>query len=258
MLKEQQFMVQMGHQPLVNTSTKNGDCWSEWQQCHLFAITEFSSTIVHLKGSSNNVTDTLSRNTINGVQIRISYPEISAAQKHDVVLQRLRRENHTLTWIDFATDDEKTTIGCEMSTGRPRRYLPLALRRKAFNLAHHLSHLSGHITTRILSEQYILRAMNLDIKKWARECFPCQTSKVMKRIRARTINYNRLTTCPHSHRHWGPLPHSKGTDTPTRSNRPEYQMGRCNICQTADSRKLCESSINWVSQSQYIISNRGS
>ncbi|XP_066944566.1 uncharacterized protein [Macrobrachium rosenbergii] len=212
MLEGWQFLVQTDHQPLVHAFTKKTDCW--------LAISKFSCIIRYLKGSSDNVTDALSRNTINAVHIGILHPKIAAAQIDDVDLHCLRQESSALSWRDFTINDRETTIAGEMITGRPRPYLMLALGRKVFSLNHDLSNPSGHSTTHILTERYIWWARRMDIKKWACECLPRQTSKVMRNTKS-GIGEFQITNCCLSHIHVDiecPYPTPRRTDTPSPSS----------------------------------------
>ena len=129
-----------------------------------------------MRGSSNLVADALSRNSLNAVQIGIDYKEIAKGQREDTELKRLRQEKSNLKWIEY--DVEGLTLICETSTGRSRPYLPPQMRKAVFHQAHNLSHPSSKAMVRILTERYLWADMRADIRKWAKECLPCQKSKV--------------------------------------------------------------------------------
>ncbi|XP_066956219.1 uncharacterized protein [Macrobrachium rosenbergii] len=62
--------------------------------------------------------------------IRIAYPEIGEAEKEDVDLQRLWKDNPTLMWSDKSINNREMTITCKTGTGHPRPYLSAGLRRR--------------------------------------------------------------------------------------------------------------------------------
>ncbi|XP_066982781.1 uncharacterized protein [Macrobrachium rosenbergii] len=182
MLEGRLFVIQMDHQPLVHALTKMADAWSAQQQRHLSATAEHSYTIQYLKGLAKPMVDALSRNCVNTTQLRIAYPKIAEAQRDDVDLQRPWWDNPSIAWSDLSINNGEMTIACETSTGRPRPYLSEGLRKKAFNLAHNLSHPSGQTITQILAE--------------------------------RRVPDNTPPTCPHPRRHSGTSTRLRGVQIP--------------------------------------------
>ncbi|XP_066941090.1 uncharacterized protein [Macrobrachium rosenbergii] len=106
--------------------------------------------------------------------------------------------------------------------------------------------------------------MKAGIKKWARECLPCQTSKIMRHTEM-GIGEFQTTQWRLAHIHvdiMGSLPPSNGyrylfkiIDRNTR-----WQMARSNISKAADSKSCAKALIDWVRRHgvlQYITSDRG-
>ncbi|CAB0032830.1 unnamed protein product [Trichogramma brassicae] len=68
-------------------------------------------------------------------------------------------------------------------------YLPESLRRQAFDTAHTLSHPSGRATVKRVALLYFWPSMSKDIVRWAKQCVPCQQSKVHRHNRAELGNF---------------------------------------------------------------------
>ena len=100
---------------------------------------------------------------------------IHEAQCEDEELAQLR-ENSSLNLQRLKIEDH--AIYCDISSGSVRPYIPLSLRRQAFDTIHGLSHPSGRATTRKLIEKFIWPGIKKDALLWARQCIPCQRSKI--------------------------------------------------------------------------------
>ncbi|CAB0036245.1 unnamed protein product [Trichogramma brassicae] len=83
-------------------------------------------------------------------------------------------------------------------------YLPESLRRQAFDTAHTLSHPSGRATVKRVALLYFWPSMSKDIVRWAKQCVPCQQSKVHRHNRAELGNFvtpgRPIRSCAHRHR----------------------------------------------------------
>ena len=95
---------------------------------------------------------------------------IKEEQQTDAELQHLldspQRPLHRLSIED-------NVLYCEISSGVVRSYIPVSLRRAAFNVVHGLSHPSGRSTSRLLPQKFFLPGLKKDAAKWSRECEPC-------------------------------------------------------------------------------------
>ncbi|KAK3871584.1 hypothetical protein Pcinc_023272 [Petrolisthes cinctipes] len=126
--------------PLVHALTRQRDAWSPRQRRHLSAIAEFNCTLTHLPGKKNPVADALSRIEINAVQLGLDYNQLAKEQQQDPETTAVRTAITALQWEDVPLGDSNTSIFCDVSTGRPRPWIPSSLRRHIFNLIHGLSH----------------------------------------------------------------------------------------------------------------------
>lgn len=74
--------------------------------------------------------------------------------------------------------DSCTTIPYDVSTGRPRPWIPAFLRRHVFGLFHDLSHSTRRAPRRLLTKKFVWHGISCDAMNWARSCSSCQISKV--------------------------------------------------------------------------------
>ncbi|KAL7291651.1 hypothetical protein TKK_0014689 [Trichogramma kaykai] len=73
--------------------------------------------------------------------------------------------------------------------GDMKPHLPVSLRREAFDAAHHLSHPSGRATAKRVALQYFWPSLRKDVGRWAKQCVPCQLSKIHRHNRAELGNF---------------------------------------------------------------------
>ena len=71
---------------------------------------------------------------------------------------------------------------CDISSGKPRPYVPSPLRRQVFSFLHSLSHPGTKATAKLVSQQLVWPAIQKDCHTWARDCQHCQRSKVSRHI----------------------------------------------------------------------------
>ena len=172
------FTIQTDHLPLVHAFTKKSDPISARQQRHLSAISEFNCSLQHIPGKNNPVADALSRNSISSVSMGLDYANLAALQRENQDSPELQDPHSSLQWQDFPIDDQGTSIRCDVSSGRPRPWIPPALRRQVFDLIHGISHPSARSTTFLLRQKFVWHGIAKDSKSWSRSCLACQTSKV--------------------------------------------------------------------------------
>ena len=170
------FTIQTDHRPLVTALTKSGDAWSPRQQRHLSAIAESGGKLTYLPGSKNPVADALSRITINDIQARIDYQALAVEQQNDPESEAYRTPITNLTWEYIPINNIQ--VLCDVSTGRPRPFVPTSFRRKIFDVVHGLSHLSIRSTIKLIKAKFVWHTMAKDIRDWARTCDACQRCKV--------------------------------------------------------------------------------
>lgn len=143
----------------------------------------------------------------------IDHDELSVAQALDEELQQLLTHNDTslkLQTLNYGPDGKGIT--CDISTNNVRPFVPPPLRRRVFDVLHNLAHPSGRTTVKIIAQRYIWPSMNKDVTQWARDCVPCQRSKVGRHIHTTPAAFP-LPDERFDHIHLdlvGPLPESQG------------------------------------------------
>ncbi|KAK3885064.1 hypothetical protein Pcinc_010718 [Petrolisthes cinctipes] len=120
----------------------------------------------------------LAKIEINAVQLGLDYNQLAKEQQQDPETTAVRTAITALQWKDVPLGDSNISILCDVSTGRPRPWIPSSLRRHVFNLIHGLSHPSRRATTQLLTQKFIWHKISRDAGNWVRSCVPCQKSKV--------------------------------------------------------------------------------
>ena len=191
-LEGRQFCVFTDHKPLCS-SIFVSDRHSPREQRQLAFISEFTTDLRHLPGSQNTVADALSR--IHAFDCGKTQPEldltkIAQSQQDDRELQSLRTSTScSLKFIELTQPPSGASLVCDISTGQPRPYLPIAFRRLAFDALHGQSHPGIRASKRLVSEKYVWPGMNNDVTQWVRSCLACQRSKVHRHTRSLTSSF---------------------------------------------------------------------
>ena len=212
-LEARPFTAFTDHKPLTFALAKVSDPWSPRQQRHLAYISEYTTDIQHIAGKENTVADALSRNAVNSVstQFGIDYNAMAAAQRdEDMTSYRSADTGLVLQDIQFGADG--TTLLCDISTGQPRPIVPKSWRFKVFEAIHNLSHPSIRTTRALVSGKFVWHGLKKETAAWAKECIPCQSSKVQRHIKA-PVSKIEVPSRRFDHIHVdivGPLPPSQG------------------------------------------------
>ena len=185
--------------------SKVSEPWSNRQQRQLFYISEFTTDIQHIQGKDNPVADSLSRATLDSVQLGIDYSDMAADQKDDPEIQAYLTTPTSLLFKEVPFGQQGITLLCDTSTGQARPVVPVSWR-------HGLSHPSIRATRKLISSKFIWKGMNSQVGSWAKTCIQCQSSKIHTHIKSPLETFN----VPHrrfDHIHVdlvGPLPPSDG------------------------------------------------
>ena len=114
-------------------------------------------------------------------QLGLDWEEIAAQQALDPEFRALRADART--GLSFKSIDiGARSIMADFSNGPARPYIPFASRRKVFDCFHGLGHPGVERTRKTISEKVVWPSMRNDVTKWARECLPCQQSKVIRHV----------------------------------------------------------------------------
>ena len=73
---------------------------------------------------------------------------------------------------------------CDVSTWTPRPIVLIQYRRQIFDVIHSLAHPGRKATQRLVYHKCVWHSMNTYINQWAKQCIPCQSSKIQYHVRA--------------------------------------------------------------------------
>ena len=177
------FHVLTDHKPLTFALANKPDRYSPRQSRQLDFISQFTSDIRHVKGTSNAAADALSRLPIHAVHTGdsttvVDFRAMAAAQLEDRDLPCIQTDSSLqLQQVPLALS-EGSTILCDVSTGGQRPFVPASFRRLIFDVLHSLSHPGIRATQRLITRQFVWPGINADVRRWARSCLQCQRAKV--------------------------------------------------------------------------------
>ena len=175
-----QFTLYTDHKPLIFAIGSDADR-SPRQARHLSFIAEFTTDVQHVKGKFNVVADALSR--VNAVATpTIDYHRLAEDQASSEEIEAYKSAVTGLVcdYVNF----KGTPVLCDISTGKPRPLVPKEWTRNVFDAVHGLSHGGARPTQRAVGARFVWHGMRKDIRRWCKECHPCQSSKVHHHVRA--------------------------------------------------------------------------
>jgi hypothetical protein len=179
------------------------------QQRHLAFISEYTSQLVYLPGTSNVVADAL------------SHPAAAIADRSPLDLKDMALRQILCPQVQSLCSSPGLRIITQKvgdldlisnsSTGTFRPLVPRDLRRQVFEHLHGTTHPGRQATPRLISSRYICKGLSTDVTAWAKACLGCQRAKVHRHVQVPTQNIPIPTRC-FSHINVdlvGPLPVSK-------------------------------------------------
>ena len=216
-LEGRSFTLYTDHKPLVSAFQSQAER-SPRQTRHLSYIAEFTTDIQYITGKFNVVADAFSRFNINSnseseehICFSVgSFDQLAQdqVQSGEMVSYRTADTGLKLQDIQFGA----STLLCDTSTGVTRPVLPKSWTRPVFDQIHGLSHAGARPTQQAITQRFVWHGMKRDIRKWCKECHPCQSSKIHRHTRAPLVERT-PPTARFSSLHVdlvGPLPTSQG------------------------------------------------
>ncbi|UYV71335.1 hypothetical protein LAZ67_8002676, partial [Cordylochernes scorpioides] len=175
----------LDHKPLTYAFQQNLDKASPRQCRHLDFIGQFTTDIRHIAGCENVPADFLSR--VEPISHHQPYDpkSFAEAQAVDQELQALlTSENRSSLQLEKVQIPETNiSLYCDVSTAKPRPFVPAPCRRIFFSVYHNLSHPGVRATTRMVTAHYVWPAVKKDCALWTRACHRCQVSKTARHTR---------------------------------------------------------------------------
>lgn len=211
LIEGREFTIFTDHRPLTYSFTKKPSLNDTPRRIrYLDFISQFSTDVRHISGSDNVVADALSR-VIEEITMPtpLDFSELAKAQRNDPRLAELRR-NIKLKIAKKRVGGTNVSVFCDVSTGKPRPYLPISFRREVFDSIHGLSHSGKRATRKLITQKYIWPRMNADINEWCQTCIQCQRAKVHRHTVSPFAEFSHAARFSHLHIDIvGPLPISQ-------------------------------------------------
>lgn len=210
-LEAQVFTIYTDHKPLTFMFTQKRDKLSPVQRNHITFLSQYTTDVRHISGSENVVADALSR--VNSVNLQaIDFNALAAAQQDDEELRSWPTTPSSLVLEKILVPGTDVLLMCDMSTDRPRPFVPASWRRPIFAQLHGLSHPGVRTTVKMVADRFVWPSINKDVAAWTRACIACQRAKVSRHVTS-PLGHFTAPTSRFGHVHVdiiGPLPPSKG------------------------------------------------
>ncbi|XP_076039501.1 uncharacterized protein LOC143024574 [Oratosquilla oratoria] len=159
-----------------------------------FLTTDTSFTamgaVLQQRGEDNQVADALSSITVSILPDyhHVDYARIAASQGNGEELFLLRLHN-TFSLQLRQLPNTPAPLWCDVSTGKPRPYIPACHRKGVFSAFHDHSHPGIRATQRLLTDRVVWPGINKNVREWTRTCLLCQSSKFTHRVHATTLAF---------------------------------------------------------------------
>jgi hypothetical protein len=124
------------------------------------------------------VADALSR--VESITAAPSPEALAASQEDDGKLRALLASDMALRLEKQQIPGTAVSIYCDTSAGKPRPYVPGALRLQVFQSVHDLSHPGTKATALLVAQRFVWPGIEKDCSIWARACQACQGPKVSR------------------------------------------------------------------------------
>ena len=127
-LEDRRFHILSDHKPLTYCLSANSERSSPCQIRQLAYISEFTTDIRHISGSENLPADVLSRlvDAVGNV-VDLDYDKLAIAQTNDCEIQPYLKNPGGLRLRQLDVPESLSKLWCDISTGKPRPFLPPAL-----------------------------------------------------------------------------------------------------------------------------------
>jgi hypothetical protein len=153
MLEGRPFTIYTDHKPLTFALGKVSEPWTAMQSRQLSYVAEFTTDILHIRGSENIIADTLSRPplatllaattggpavaAVAGSPVSLDYARIAANQR--TCQETLKAASSTSMQLRYVEMQGEKVV-CDISTSQLRPIIPVADRRDVFRAIHELAH----------------------------------------------------------------------------------------------------------------------
>lgn len=195
MVEGRYFFILTDHKPLTTAFFQKPEKASPRQLRHLDLIGQFTTDIRHIPGEENVVADFLSRIQSINSQGDIDFEKLAAAQQSDQQLQYYisDKDSNSLNLRLLKDPNSNAKVYCDVSQEMIRPFVPVQFRQIVMNKMHGLSHPGTRATMKMITQRYVWPGIRKDCVKFARNCIPCQRSKIHRHNKTPLASYLRPT-----------------------------------------------------------------
>ena len=176
-----EFTIYTDHKPIVNALQSDAYRENAKQARHLAYISEYTTDVQHLPGSSNIVADALSRHQVNAVFlhiVQIDWESLAKPQSQDKELVELMNSDHSLKIKHIPVAETNLQLLCDESIpGKLKPLVPAGHRRTIFENIPNLSHPGIKATTRMVTDRSVWPGLKKNVAFWCQNCIQCQRRK---------------------------------------------------------------------------------
>lgn len=212
LLEGRKFIIFTDHKPLTTALTSSPSSRLPHEERYLQYISQFTSDIRHISGQLNVVADALSRVAAINVPVALDYEAIAKDQQQDSELTQLLQAPTSLKLELRRTCLSSVPLYCDVSQQKVRPYIPLRHRQAVLKQIHDLAHPGIRCTRRLITDRFVWKNVNKDVKQFVESCVSCQRSKVHRHNKA-PVEKLPFPDSRFRHVHMdlvGPLPPSNG------------------------------------------------
>jgi cleavage and polyadenylation specificity factor subunit 1 len=173
-LEARHFIIFTDHKPITFAFQHKRYQCPPRQFNHLDYVSQFTTDIRHISGQDNVVADALSR--IESISASVTHDGLAAYQADDDNLQTLLIANTALRLEKLLIAGTTVDLCCEISSGKPRPYVPALLRRQVFQSLRNLCHPGTKATAKLFSQRFVWPGIHKDCRPWAEACQRCKVS----------------------------------------------------------------------------------
>ena len=178
LLEGRSFSIYTDHKPLVYAFRSVSDRYSPRESRQLDFVSQFTSDVRYLEGTDNVVADALSRCDVNSL---LSSFDLTSLVGKQFDSDWFRLQNHPrLKFVELPIPNSSERLFCDVSTPKPRPYVPETHRRFVFDHFHSLSHPGIRSTVKLVTDRFVWPSIRKDVSSWSKNCVHCQRSKVSR------------------------------------------------------------------------------
>lgn len=177
LLEGRQFVILTDHKPLTFAFRTPSDKLSPREIRHLDFLSQFTTDVRYIEGSNNVVADAFSR--VHTLSLSTFDLTLLVGKQFDSEWNQL--QNHPrLQFRELPIPNAPGRLFCDVSTSKPRPYVPTSFRRSVFDHFHTISHPGIRATVKLITDRFVWPNIRKDVRRWSQQCIHCQRAKVTR------------------------------------------------------------------------------